>query len=894
VFGSTRTAGTEAGRFDGGEGSEIAEQVLNTLIDARLLTSYELPAENDEDSPQQRIEIIHESLLANWPRLVRWQTQDADSAQLRDQIRQVAQMWEEGGRPEDLLWTGTSYDEYQLWRERYSGGLSTAEESFTTAMTAHAERRKRLRRGAIAAVITVLVIGLGIVGTFWRQAVAASQRAEANQLLALGRLEIENNPTGAVAYALASLERADDPVTRLFALEALWRGPTALVLGGYPGNERLGLSLDFSPDGKWLVGGQFEGLQLWSSTGGAPRLLDSQQAVRSFVRFGPDSDLVVSQDYGKDVVEVRSVPDGRLVRTLPTQGQVDFRLAENPARIFTFTQQGSRARVEAWPLTGGGPEPFGNLESNVSEYSRYHFAWNLNLDPTGTRIVYVPHFDADERQGSTEDIYLVELADKAQAPPKLVGSHEEGISRATFHPDGEHLASADTSGEVRIWDLEAGAESPARVLHQPPAQWVRNIRFDPTGSRLATATWSGFAAMWDLEGPPDADPLLLRRGETGWTIDAAFHPEGRWLATASHLGVAIWPIAGRYPLKLNGHERAVRGVAFLPDSERLASVGADGTRRLWPLSAAAGDRSRVLFRSKEEWITRLVVDRAGRQILASSPGGSVWFIPLDETAPRKLRGFDAAAQVLATGTHYAAAIGKHGGTRVLRVWDLETGEFQDLETGSKIRELRFTPDDHMISAGPAGIRTWNFADGSFETLSESVGRIDFTRDWSIDFSRDGRLLLVGNQGDNGEAVLYDLGAETSLQLDSHGPSRCGKLDPAGKFAVTRPCEGPGYLQVGPVSGGPVHLLVSQDPVSYIAISPDGKWIASLAGDQSHTIHLWPVPDLAQPPLHTLPLDQLLAKLRTLTNLRVVEDPESTSGWNWGLDPFPGWEEMPTW
>ncbi|MGB5892428.1 MAG: hypothetical protein WBH75_20925, partial [Thermoanaerobaculia bacterium] len=347
-------------------------------------------------------------------------------------------------------------------------------------------------------------------------------------------------------------------------------------------------------------------------------------------------------------------------------------------------------------------------------------------------------------------------------------------------------------------------------------------------------------------------------------------------------------------LKLNGHERAVRGVAFLPDSERLASVGADGTLRLWPLSAAAGDRSRVLFRSKEEWITRLVVDRAGRQILASSPGGSVWFIPLDETAPRKLRGFDAAAQVLATGTHYAAAIGKHGGTRVLRVWDLETGEFQDLETGSKIRELRFTPDDHMISAGPAGIRTWNFADGSFETLSESVGRIDFTRDWSIDFSRDGRLLLVGNQGDNGEAVLYDLGAETSLQLDSHGPSRCGKLDPAGKFAVTRPCEGPGYLQVGPVSGGPVHLLVSQDPVSYIAISPDGKWIASLAGDQSHTIHLWPVPDLAQPPLHTLPLDQLLAKLRTLTNLRVVEDPESTSGWNWGLDPFPGWEEMPTW
>jgi hypothetical protein len=47
-------------------------------------------------------------------------------------------------------------------------------------------------------------------------------------------------------------------------------------------------------------------------------------------------------------------------------------------------------------------------------------------------------------------------------------------------------------------------------------------------------------------------------------------------------------------------------------------------------------------------------------------------------------------------------------------------------------------------------------------------------------------------------------------------------------------------------------------------------------------------------LHTLPYDQLLAKLRTLTNLRVIEDPESATGWGWGIDPFPGWEEMPTW
>ncbi len=74
------------------------------LIDARLLTSYEV--REDDDEPTRRVEIIHESLLANWPRLVRWQTQDADAAQLRDQLRQAARTWDEHGRTDDTLWTG--------------------------------------------------------------------------------------------------------------------------------------------------------------------------------------------------------------------------------------------------------------------------------------------------------------------------------------------------------------------------------------------------------------------------------------------------------------------------------------------------------------------------------------------------------------------------------------------------------------------------------------------------------------------------------------------------------------------------------------------------------------------------------------------------------------------
>ena len=56
---------------------------------------------------------------------------------------------------------------------------------------------------------------------------------------------------------------------------------------------------------------------------------------------------------------------------------------------------------------------------------------------------------------------------------------------------------------------------------------------------------------------------------------------------------------------------------------------------------------------------------------------------------------------------------------------------------------------------------------------------------------------------------------------------------------------------------------------------------------------WPMPDLSKPPLHTLPLDELIAKLKTLTNLRVARDEESATGRKLEVGPFPGWETVPT-
>ncbi len=71
---------------------------------------------------------------------------------------------------------------------------------------------------------------------------------------------------------------------------------------------------------------------------------------------------------------------------------------------------------------------------------------------------------------------------------------------------------------------------------------------------------------------------------------------------------------------------------------------------------------------------------------------------------------------------------------------------------------------------------------------------------------------------------------------------------------------------------------------------------SLRREIDKTIRLWPMPDMDQQPFHTLPYEELLERLRNVTNVRVVEDeaivhrlPNQRR-----IAPFPGWEKVPEW
>ena len=135
------------------------------------------------------------------------------------------------------------FEEFTLWRDRYPGGLSEIEEAFASAMITFAGRRRRRRRAAVATVMVIGAVMTSVITALWRQSVHQERLAEAQKLIALGQVQLDDFPTAALAYATQSLDLADSEEARSLALEALWKGPTAFIV-----NETPCLDASFSPE----------------------------------------------------------------------------------------------------------------------------------------------------------------------------------------------------------------------------------------------------------------------------------------------------------------------------------------------------------------------------------------------------------------------------------------------------------------------------------------------------------------------------------------------------------------------------------------------------------------------------------------------------------------------
>ena len=152
---------------------EHAAAALAALTDSRLVTA-------DEGT----VEVAHEALLSEWPRLREWLEEDAEGRRLHQHLIHAARDWASAGRDPGELYRGARLASTLDWATGHERDLNELERAFLDESRAEAEheaehqRRTNRRLRALLAGLAGL-LALALVGR------ASSRSTSAARLVTL-------------------------------------------------------------------------------------------------------------------------------------------------------------------------------------------------------------------------------------------------------------------------------------------------------------------------------------------------------------------------------------------------------------------------------------------------------------------------------------------------------------------------------------------------------------------------------------------------------------------------------------------------------------------------------------------------------------------------------------
>lgn len=155
--------GLDPGRID---------RVLAKLINARLVRLT--PGTTPDDT---QIEIAHEALIRNWPRLIEWLDDERATLRQRLHLADTATQWERRGCPRDMLLKGLLLEEARQYDD-----LTDIETKFIRRSRREKTRKANLRAITLGGIILVLIGLTGLLASQkYRLEIALEQAKQAEQ-----------------------------------------------------------------------------------------------------------------------------------------------------------------------------------------------------------------------------------------------------------------------------------------------------------------------------------------------------------------------------------------------------------------------------------------------------------------------------------------------------------------------------------------------------------------------------------------------------------------------------------------------------------------------------------------------------------------------------------------
>lgn len=184
------------------------ESVLKAFAGFRLLTF-----DRDPVTRGPTVEVAHEALLTEWPRLRGWIEDARESLVLARRVGESAQEWTESNEDPSYLLRGVRLEDVETWVSRADVVLTSDESRYIAASitqrAAEAGAAKRRKRRTVAA----LTAGLVLVSTlatiaFWQRGVAQEEalQARARELAAAAQGQVGQNRELALLIATEAFD----------------------------------------------------------------------------------------------------------------------------------------------------------------------------------------------------------------------------------------------------------------------------------------------------------------------------------------------------------------------------------------------------------------------------------------------------------------------------------------------------------------------------------------------------------------------------------------------------------------------------------------------------------------------------------------------------------------